>query len=97
LDISGELPILASVKLYFKGLGLKQPVSTGCFFFGYHCTMDKSNLYDTLLNLQKELAQRLVQEINSTNNIEKVAEYNRQLQQIQNEIDRIKRGRSYSQ
>ena len=58
--------------------------------------MDKAGLYDTLINLQKELIGRLTQEIRTNNNAERVTEYNRQLQQIQNEIDRIHKGRSYT-
>jgi hypothetical protein len=55
--------------------------------------MDKANLFDTLINLQKEVLQRLTREIHSTNDPQKLAGYNRQLRDIQSEIERINRGK----
>jgi hypothetical protein len=57
--------------------------------------MDKVHILNTITTLHQELTKRLAAEIASTNDPEKVTEYKRQLQQIQNEIDRIHRGRSY--
>jgi len=58
--------------------------------------MDKVGILNTLTNLQLELTKRLADAEQSGDDLQKIAEYKRQLQQIQNEIDRINRGRSYS-
>lgn len=57
--------------------------------------MDKVHILNTITTLHLELTKRLADEVKGTNDPAKVAEYTRQLNQIQNEIDRINRGRSY--
>jgi hypothetical protein len=57
--------------------------------------MNKVHILKTITTLHEELTKRLAAEVALTNDPEKVAEYKRQLQQIQNEIDRIHMGRSY--
>jgi hypothetical protein len=58
--------------------------------------MDKVNMLSTLQQLQVELTRRLEEEVSTGNNADRIDEYKRQLQQIQTEVDRITRGRSYS-
>jgi len=57
--------------------------------------MDYEERLKTLLHIFAELSEKVAKELEGNNNAEKIKEYNRQMQQIDDEVKRIEKMRSY--